>query len=90
VRQIDPRHADQEEDDLNGNSIPTIEFKKMIVEWGDQGLDDLEATYEYDGRVYKTSDLVADNPWDIEGYTLEQYLVDFRLVQEEGPLLCRW
>jgi hypothetical protein len=90
VRAIDPRHTDKEVGDLNGNSIPTIEFKKMIVEWGNQGLDGLDATYEHDGRVYETRDLVADNPWGIEGYTLGQYLVDFRLIQENGPLRCRW
>jgi hypothetical protein len=90
VREVDPRHADKDEDDLNGNSIPTIEFQKLIVEWGDQGLDDLDATYEYEGRVYETTDLVDDNAWDVDGYTLAHYLVDFRLVQEEGPLVCRW
>lgn len=90
VRKIDPRHADDEEDDLNGNSIPTLEFQKLIVEWGDQGLDRLDATYEYEGRVYETTDLVDDNAWDVDGYRLVHYLVDFRVVQEQGPVDCRW
>lgn len=90
VRKIDPRHAAWKQQDLNGNSIPTTEFRKLIVRWGNRRLDNLHAMYEYDGRVYETTDLVADNPWDVDGYTVEQYLLDFRLIQTEGPVLCRW
>ena len=90
VRKIDPRNAKQEKDDLNGNSIPVLEFQKRIVDWGDHGLDNLYATYVYDGHVYKTKDIVEDNAWDIHGYRFVHYLVDFRLVQEKGPVECRW
>jgi hypothetical protein len=87
---IDPRHTDRKDGDLTGNALPVLEFQKDIVKWRKAGLHGLYAHYRYDGREYWTTDLVVDNPWHVKGYRLVHYLLDFRLVQQTGPIQCRW
>lgn len=97
VIEIDPAHARKAEDaalsaeyDLSGNELHVVEFQKRIVDWRAWGLDGLAATYEYDGRRYETDDLANDNPWNVEGHRPIHYLLDFRLLQTSGPVICRW
>ena len=90
VLELDARHARNSQEKLAGHFVPVVEFKKRIVEWRRRGLEGLHAEFRYQGRHTVTEDVVADNPWNVEGRSLEMYLLDFRKVQSEGPNQCRW
>ena len=76
---------------LANHLLPVVEFKKSIHQWREMGLDGLDAVFVYGGRVYRTDDVVRNNPWNIRGRTLEMFLLDFRVVQESPtPNACRW
>lgn len=91
IIEMDTRHEHRKDRRLDGLYLPVVEFKKMILEWRREGLNDLSATFIYDGKTYRTDDLVLDNPWDVERFDIEMWLMDFRVIQPEGePTKCRW
>lgn len=90
VIDIDGRHTGDPDRDLTRTYLPRLEFEKRIVEWRRRGLEGLGVTFEYDGRTYRSDDVVRDNPFDVDGYRPVHYLVDFGQVQESGPVPCRW
>lgn len=76
-------------DPLNGNSLPAVEFKKIIYIW--KAADKKVAlTYQYDSEPVSTPDITNDKNWEIDGRDWEMFWLDFRPVQASGPNHCRW
>ncbi len=91
IVELDPRHASEARKSLVGYLLPVVEFKKQIYGWRRAGLTDLAAVYRYDGATYRTSDIVADNVWNVRSRDLEMFLLDFRVIQQDAsPNRCRW
>ena len=84
VRFMEIRHAW-----LKGNSLPIVEFRKVIYEWTQAG-QTVPLELEYRGETYSTEDIVKDPVWRTEKRNWEMMLLDFRVIQPEGPNQCRW
>lgn len=76
-------------DPLGGNSIPVVEFRKMVTMWKESG-NEIAMTYEYQSGPVTTQDIANDANWDSAGRNWETFWLDFRPVQESGPNMCRW
>lgn len=74
---------------LEGNKLPAVEFRKLIYEWT-QADYVVPLTFEYRRQVYSTKDIVNDPVWPTDQRDWEMLLLDFRLIQAEGPNRCRW
>ena len=66
-----------------------VEFRKLIYAWTRAGAT-IPLTFEYRGRVHATADIVNDPVWRTPARDWEMRLMDFRVIQEEGPSRCRW
>jgi hypothetical protein len=85
VRFMEIRHARG----LQGNNLPIVEFRKAIYDWTQDG-QTVPLELEYRGEIYSTEDIVKDPVWHTEKRNWEMMLLDFRVIQPEGPNLCRW
>ena len=85
VRFMEIRHARG----LKGNSLPIVEFRKAIYDWT-QARQTVPLVLEYRGEMYSTEDVVKDPVWRTEKRNWEMMLLDFRIIQPEGPNQCRW
>jgi hypothetical protein len=85
----DTAKAGHHYDPLNGNSLPEVEFRKLVTIWRDAGRV-VPMTYQYRSSPVRTEDITQDENWISAERTWETYLLDFRPVQESGPNLCRW
>jgi hypothetical protein len=47
-------------------------------------------TFLYQGQVHTTDNIVTDPVWRTTERTWAMRLMDFRLIQPEGPNRCRW
>ena len=47
-------------------------------------------TFLYQGQVYATDNIVTDRVWRTMERSWAMRLMDFRLIQPEGPNRCRW
>jgi hypothetical protein len=74
---------------LKGNKLPVVEFRKLIFQWKEDGRK-IPLIFEHSGKIFKTDDIVNDPKWHIEKYDWEMFLMDFRVIQAEGPNKCRW
>lgn len=74
---------------LQGNSLPVVEFRKLIQWWTEAGRT-VPLTFEYRGTRYSTQDIVRDPTWRAKGWDWEMRLMDFRVIQVEGANRCRW
>ncbi len=72
-----------------GISLPVVEFKKHILDWRQMGAK-VPAVYSYGGKVYTTQDIVHDTLWKSVKPNWETALLDFRVIQKQGPNACRW
>ncbi len=76
-------------DPLNGNSLPVVEFRKLVTMWRESGRK-ITLTYEYQSDTVQTQDIANDKNWDTAGRNWETFWLDFRPTQESGPNVCRW
>ena len=74
---------------LKGNKLPVVEFKKLIYKWYKAGYT-VPLTFEYQGDIYSTEDIVNDPVWGTNNRNWEMVLMDFRVIQSEGANKCRW
>jgi hypothetical protein len=74
---------------LRGNLLPVVEFRKLIYQWTKAGRT-VPLTFEYRGVVHSTADIANDPAWRTPARDAEMRLLDFRLIQPEGPNRCRW
>lgn len=74
---------------LPGYELPVTEFRKWIYEWTETG-QKVPIRFEYRGGIHSTNDIVKDPAWRTEGRTWEMMLMDFRVIQPDGPNQCRW
>lgn len=74
---------------LEGNRLPVVEFRKLIYRWTRAGKT-IPITFEYRGRIHSTEDIVNDPAWRTDSRNWEMRLMDFRVVQPDGPNSCRW
>lgn len=74
---------------LRGNALPVVEFRKLIREWAEAGYT-IPLTFEYQGKIYSTEDIVSDPAWRTDEWDWEMMLMDFRVIQPDGPNRCRW
>ena len=47
-------------------------------------------TFVYRGQAYRTPNIVADPVWRTPQRSWDMRLMDFRIIQPEGPNRCRW
>jgi hypothetical protein len=89
--EIDDRHAEigYQYQPLRGNRLPVVEFRKLIEQWTRAGVT-VPMTFDYAGTTYRTSDIAGDPVWRAAGWDWEMRLMDFRVIQQEGPNQCRW
>jgi hypothetical protein len=74
---------------LQGNRLPVVEFRKLIYRWTRAGAT-IPITFEYRGRVHSTEDIANDPAWRTDAWDWEMRLLDFRVIQPDGPNRCRW
>ncbi len=74
---------------LQGNLLPVVEFRKLIYAWTRAGAT-IPLTFEYRGEIHSTSDITSDPAWRTSARDWEMRLMDFRVIQAEGPNSCRW
>jgi hypothetical protein len=74
---------------LQGNHLPVVEFRKLIYAWTRAG-STVPMTFEYRGTIYSTEDIVNDPAWRRDSRDWEMVLLDFRVIQPDGPNRCRW
>ena len=76
-------------DPLGGNSLPVVEFRKLVYIWKSSGRK-VAMVYEYDSGPVRTQDITRDEAWADANRNWESFWLDFRPVQKDGPNLCRW
>jgi hypothetical protein len=74
---------------LDGKHLPVVEFKKLIVLWREAGRV-IPMRFEYDGKMYATENVIEEPDWQVDEFDWEMKLLDFRVIQPEGPNRCRW
>jgi hypothetical protein len=74
---------------LEGQELPVVEFRKWIYNWSEAGVV-VPMTLVYQGQVYSTPNIVADPVWRTPHRSWGMRLMDFRVIQPEGPNRCRW
>lgn len=74
---------------LEGHRLPVVEFRKLLWLWAEEGRA-VPVTLEYRGEVIRSPDIAAEPGWRVDGIDWEMRLLDFRLVQPDGPNRCRW
>lgn len=74
---------------LKESKLPVVEFRKLIYQWKNDGRR-IPLKFEHGGEIYETGDVVADPRWSVEKRDWEMTLMDFRIIQPEGPNRCRW
>ena len=74
---------------LSGYALPVVEFKKLLLLWREND-QVVPMNFEYNGKTYVTDNVVAEPDWQVSGLNWEMKLLDFRLIQPDGPNLCRW
>jgi hypothetical protein len=74
---------------LQGNRLPVVEFRKLIYRWTRAGAT-IPITFEYRGRVHSTEDIANDPAWRTNARDWEMRLLDFRVIQPDGPNRCKW
>lgn len=74
---------------LEGQEFPVVEFRKLVDTWADAGMV-IPIVFEYQGEVIASDNIAADPAWRPERWDWEMILLDFRVIQPEGPNLCRW
>lgn len=74
---------------LEGNLLPVVEFKKLILLWREAGRV-VPITFEHNGQFYRTQNIVEEPYWQVGGFDWEMRLMDFRVIQPEGPNRCAW
>jgi len=72
-----------------GQELPVVEFRKWIYQWTQAGTV-APMTFAYQGQVHATSNIVTDPIWRTPERTWAMRLMDYRLIQPEGPNRCRW
>ncbi|HKT60836.1 MAG TPA: hypothetical protein VJQ46_12365 [Gemmatimonadales bacterium] len=74
---------------LEGQELPVVEFRKWIYRWTQAGMV-VPLSFRYQGQVYTTPNIVTDPVWRTPERTWAMRLLDFRVIQTEGPNRCRW
>jgi hypothetical protein len=74
---------------LEGQELPVVEFRKWIYGWTEAGAV-VPMTFVYRGQAYRTPNIVADPVWRTPQRSWGMRLMDFRIIQPEGPNRCRW
>jgi hypothetical protein len=74
---------------LQGNQLPIVEFRKLIYAWTKAG-STIPMAFEHRGNIYVTEDIVHDPAWRTDARDWEMVLMDFRVIQPDGPNRCRW
>jgi hypothetical protein len=74
---------------LEGNALPVVEFRKLVYWWSRAGRQ-VPITFEYLGVTYGTDDIAREPAGRAGGRDWEMRLMDFRVIQGEGPNRCRW
>jgi hypothetical protein len=74
---------------LQGNLLPVVEFRKLIYGWTRAGAT-IPMTFEYRGTVHSTGDVTTEPQWRTSTRDWEMRLLDFRVIQRDGPNECRW
>jgi hypothetical protein len=92
VLAFDDRYGDviyHYDEPLAGRELPVVEFRKWIYEWN-RAKYHVPITFEYRGVTVSTGDITHDPAWRTDRRTLAMLLLDFRVVQPDGPNACRW
>jgi hypothetical protein len=74
---------------LEGQELPVVEFRKWIYGWTEAGAV-VPMSFAYRGEVFSTPNIVTDPVWRTPERTWAMRLMDFRIIQSEGPNRCRW
>ncbi len=74
---------------LKGNSLPVVEFRKLLLQWREAGRI-VPITLEYQDKITKSKNIAAETRWRVDGYDWEMRLLDFRVIQPSRPNECRW
>lgn len=81
--------ASYEHQSLEGQELPVVEFRKWIYGWTEAGTV-VPMTFVYQGQPYSTPNIVTDPVWRTPERSWAMRLMDFRIIQPEGPNHCRW
>lgn len=75
--------------DLQGLKLPVVEFRKLVDTWAKEAMV-VPIVFEYQGQLHTSDNIAADPAWRPESWDWEMILLDFRVIQPEGPNECRW
>jgi hypothetical protein len=76
-------------DSLDGNSLPRVEFRKLVILWRESG-QRLGITIDDGAGPERIPDITGHDYWGGVERNWETFWLDFRPVQESGPNACRW
>ncbi|HEX6107655.1 MAG TPA: hypothetical protein VFZ26_18870 [Gemmatimonadales bacterium] len=74
---------------LRGHRLPVVEFRKLIRAWSRAGAT-VPVRFEYAGTTWATDDIARDPVWGRAHRDWKMRLLDFRVIQDDGPNRCRW
>lgn len=74
---------------LEGQKLPVVEFRKLVSRWAKRGME-VPIVFEYQGKVVTSENIAADPTWSPAKWDWEMILLDFRVIQPDGPNQCRW
>jgi hypothetical protein len=75
---------------LEGNMLPVIEFRKLLLKWRKRG-ETVPMTVGYNGVVKEWANIAQSPDWQVNDWDWEMRLMDFRVIQSDGgPNTCRW
>ena len=74
---------------LKGYRLPVVEFQKLIHKWKKANYT-VPIMFVHNNTVYLSQDITQDPTWGTPRSTWETYLMDFRIIQPQGPIECRW
>lgn len=77
------------DENLEGKILPVVEFRKLVYKWFEAGMI-VPIVFDYEGSRIVSDNIAGDPRWRPDRLSWEMRLLDFRVIQPEGPNECRW
>ena len=72
------------------NRVPRVEFDAILDRLRRRNFNQLRMAVRYDGKLYKTQDLVNDTTFDFSVPWWQKKVFKFRVIQPRRPQKCAW
>lgn len=72
-----------------GLMLPVVEFRKLLYLWREAGME-IPMILKYLGETIASANIANEPEWMVDAWDWEMRLLDFRVIQPDGPNRCRW